>query len=52
MVIGRVNLIEKDLSYVVRGVLFEVHNELGKYRNEKQYSDALAFKFQSRSIKF
>lgn len=52
MVIGRVKLIEKELAYVIRGVLFEVHNELGKYRNEKQYCDALVFKFQSRSIKF
>lgn len=50
--VGRVKLIEKELSYIVRGILFEVHNELGRYRNEKQYCDAIAFKFQNRSIKF
>ncbi len=50
--VGRVKLIEKELSYIVRGILFEVHNELGRYRNEKQYCDAIAFKFKNKSIKF
>ncbi len=29
-----------DLSYKVCGVLFAVHNELGRLRNEKEYADA------------
>lgn len=29
----------KDLSYKVCGILYKVHNELGRYRNEKQYAD-------------
>ena len=30
-----------ELSYKICGVLFAVHNELGRYRNEKQYADAV-----------
>ena len=29
-------LIYKDLSYEITGILFEVHNELGRYCNEKK----------------
>lgn len=34
-------IIHKELSYKVCGLCFEVHNQLGRYRNEKQYADAL-----------
>ena len=30
-----------ELSYKVNGILFAVHNELGRFRNEKQYADAI-----------
>ena len=30
-----------ELSYKITGLLFKVHNELGRYRNEKQYTDRL-----------
>ncbi|MDP3763717.1 MAG: GxxExxY protein [bacterium] len=30
-----------ELSYKVAGLLFEVHNSLGRYCKEKQYADAL-----------
>ena len=33
--------IYRELSYKTCGILFAVHNELGRYRNEKQYSDAI-----------
>lgn len=29
----------KDLSYKINGLLFKTHKELGRFRNEKQYSD-------------
>lgn len=32
-------VIYKELSYKVNGLLFKVHQELGRYRNEKQYAD-------------
>jgi hypothetical protein len=34
-------LIYEDLTYKINGVLFAVHNELGRFCNEKQYSDAI-----------
>lgn len=34
-------LIYPDLSYKINGILFSVHNELGRFCNEKQYSDRI-----------
>jgi len=34
-------LIYPELSYKITGILFAVHNELGRFRNEKQYCDAI-----------
>ena len=34
-------LVHPELSYKVTGLLFAVHNELGRYRNEKQYGDSI-----------
>jgi GxxExxY protein len=33
-------IIHKELSYTINGLLFKVHNELGRYCREKQYGDA------------
>ena len=35
------NILYPELSYLITGILFKVHNELGRFRNEKQYADAL-----------
>lgn len=32
-------VIYPDLSYKITGILFAVHNELGRFCNEKQYAD-------------
>ncbi|MFA4834394.1 MAG: GxxExxY protein [Patescibacteria group bacterium] len=32
-------VIYKELSYQITGMLFKTHQELGSYRNEKQYAD-------------
>jgi len=45
-------IIYKDLSYQVVGVMYEVHNELNRYANEKQYGDALECKLKERSIPY
>ena len=33
-------IIHKELSYVINGLLFKIHNELGRFCREKQYGDA------------
>lgn len=43
-------LLFKELSYLVRGLLFAVQNELGRFRNEKQYVDALGDKLKINKI--
>lgn len=45
-------LIYGDLTYDINKVIFSVHNELGPYAREKQYSDLAALKFQQLGIKF
>ena len=32
-------VVHKELSYKITGLLFKTHKILGRYRNEKQYSD-------------
>ena len=45
-------LVYKELSYKIFGLCFEVHNELGKYCNEKQYGDLLENKFSINKISY
>lgn len=34
-------IIYPELSYKIVGILYAVHNELGRFRSEKQYGDAI-----------
>ena len=45
-------LIYKDLTYRINGVLFEAHNELGQFANEKQYADIIENKLKAFGIDF
>jgi len=45
-------LIYPDLSYKINGVLFAVHNELGRFRKEQQYADAIEGQFKKLNIKY
>lgn len=45
-------LIHRELSYKVNGILFAVHNELGRYRNEKQYGDLIERYLKEYKIPF
>ena len=41
MQIRNKNLLYPELSYQLNGIFFEVHNNLGRFLNEKQYADAI-----------
>jgi GxxExxY protein len=45
-------LVHPELSYEIAGIMFEVHNELGRYCSEKQYGDLFEKKLKDRNIKF
>ncbi len=45
-------IIYKDLSYKINGVLFEVHNELGRNCNEKQVCDAIENKLKQNNLNY
>ncbi len=45
-------LIYPELSYLITGALFKVHNEIGRYGREKQYGNALADQFLRDGIRF
>lgn len=48
----KVNLFYPKLSYIICGLCFKAHNQLGRYRNEKQYADFLEQLFKNNKIKF
>lgn len=45
-------IIYSDLSYSINGILFKVHNELGRFRNEQEYGDAIEMIFKKTVIKY
>jgi len=46
------DLLHPELSYNIVGLCFKVHNNLGRYRNEQQYADALEVLFKEDGIDF
>jgi GxxExxY protein len=44
-------IIHKELSYLVRGVLFDVHSELGPLLPEKFYQEAVAIGLEKRGVR-
>ena len=45
-------IIHKELSYRINGLLFKVHNELGRYCREKQYADAFENLLRIENVEF
>ncbi|HTX86676.1 MAG TPA: GxxExxY protein [Candidatus Nanoarchaeia archaeon] len=49
---ARREIIYKELSYKIYGLLFKTQNDLGRYRNEKQYGDYLENLFKINNIRY
>lgn len=45
-------LIYPELSYKINGILFDVHNELGRSCKEKQYADRIEFLLKKHDIPY
>lgn len=43
-------IIHKELSYRITGILFDVHNELGRFCRERQYADAFESMLKENNI--
>ncbi|MCD6105626.1 MAG: hypothetical protein J7J43_07650 [Thermosipho sp. (in: Bacteria)] len=52
MIKTRKNILFPELSYLITGFCFNVHNKLSRYRNEKEYGDALETLFKDNNIKY
>ncbi len=46
------NILHPELSYQLTGIFFKVHNQLGRFKNEKQYADLLENILRSKSINY
>lgn len=46
------HIIHKELSFTINGILFEVHNEVGKFASEKQICDVIEQKLKERNIEY
>lgn len=44
------DILFKELSYKINGVLFAAHNKLGQFSNEKQYADLIEQLFKQENI--
>jgi GxxExxY protein len=45
-------LLYPELSYLITGLCFKVHNQLGRYSREKQYCDLLEDKLKESKITY
>lgn len=48
----RAELLYPQLSYRICGFCYEIHNTLGRFRNEKQYADAFEELLDKHQIKY
>lgn len=48
----KIDLLYADLTYEIRGLLFSVHNELGRFAREKQVGDLLEEKIKAKGWKY
>jgi len=41
-----------ELSYMITGILFATHNEIGQYAREKQYGDLIEIKLKEKNVPY
>ena len=46
------NLLHKELSYKITGLCFKVHNDLGRFLRERQYSDRFEEVLKRENVPF
>ncbi|TSC56422.1 MAG: hypothetical protein Greene041679_525 [Parcubacteria group bacterium Greene0416_79] len=46
------SLIHPELSYKITGLCFKVHNDLGRFRNERSYGDAFEVLLKNEHIEY
>lgn len=46
------NVVYPELSYRINGILFKVRKDLGQFKNEKQYCDAIEEELKRANIKY
>lgn len=51
-IITKNKLLFGDLSYQITGILFQAHNELGRFAKEKQYGDFIQKKLIENKLAF
>lgn len=52
MLRNKEKVIYPELSYLICGLCFTIHNELGRFRNEQQYADALEQKLKLNNVSY
>ena len=45
-------LLYPELSYILTGICFKAHNELGRYSREKQYGDIIERKLREANVTY
>lgn|SRR3989344_4096060 len=48
----KTKLIHPELSYLITGICFDVHNKLGRFAREKQYADEIENCLRDKKIKY
>lgn len=46
------DLVHPELSYKINGLCFKVHNELGRFRNERSYADAFELLLKEEHMRY
>lgn len=52
MIQEKTKLLHGELSFKLNGVLFKVHNELGRFGREKQYGDLFEIKLKEAGLSY